>query len=123
MRPESIPQGRGRMVIWALIGWTIFLWVSRLRNVLTNDDLTSTGRAVRIGVVVVFVVLAAWALTGLRRGRVLAIQVLIGWTIVYWLVRHTGILIDDYSVGFKLIHTVLAIISIGLAASSARILK
>lgn len=103
-----------------MVGWTVFLWVSRLRNVLTNDELSSVGRALRIAVVVLFVALASWAAIGVRSGRDRPVWVLIIWTIGYWLVRHTGILIDDYSVGFKLVHTVLAIMSIGLAALSAR---
>ena len=51
--------------IWVLIGWTVFQWLSRLRNVLNDEDLTSSGRAIRVGVVVVFVALAAasaWAM-------------------------------------------------------------
>lgn len=107
-------------VLWAMVGWTIFLWVSRLRNVLGNDELSSAGRAVRVGVVVVFVALAAVASVGIRRRQAPLIWVLIVWTIGYWLVRHSGILFGDYSAGFKLVHTALAVVSLGLAGLSAR---
>jgi hypothetical protein len=33
----------------------------------------------------------------------------------YWLVRGTGILVADHDVGFKVVHTVLMVISIVLA--------
>ena len=41
-----------------LIGWTLFLWASRTRNVVSNDALSAWGTAWRLGVVVVFVALA-----------------------------------------------------------------
>jgi len=119
--------------IWVLIGWTVFLWVSRLRNVLNNDELTSSGRAIRVGVVVIFVVLAgltAGAVRQLRKhggagrlGKMPAkiIGLFIAWTAGYWLIRGIGILIDgDYSIGFKAVHTVLMTVSLTLALLAAR---
>jgi len=105
-----------RLSPWILIGWTVALWLSRLRNVLTNEDLTSTGRGLRVGVVVVFVALAAGAALGVRRKRLLPLAALVVWTIGYWLVRGTGILIGDWTISFKVVHTVLMVVSIGLAA-------
>ena len=109
-----------------MIAWTLFLWISRLRNVLGNDELTSNGRAIRIGVVVIFVVLAlAAAASVLRRlpanvgSKVINFFLL--WTFGYWLIRGIGILMDgDYSVGFKAVHTVLMGVSITLSALTAR---
>ena len=40
--------------IWVVIGWTFFLWLSRLRNVVTNDEFSSSARSIRIGIVVGF---------------------------------------------------------------------
>ena len=96
-----------------LVGWSVFLWISRLRNVLADDDLTDFGRGWRIAVVVIFVVLAilAW----MRRTTTWAVPVLVWWTIGFWLVRGGGILIDDHSVSFKVIHTALMAVSIGAA--------
>ncbi len=105
---------------WALIAWTIFLWLSRLRNVLVNDELTSGGRAIRIGVVVLFVVLAGAAVYGYRRAQPVLVWVLAVWTVGYWLVRGIGILVGDYSVGFKMVHTVLMVVSLTLAGLAAR---
>jgi hypothetical protein len=83
---------------------------------LADDDLTTTGRAVRIGVVAVFVLLALAAAANLRQAKPGGLIVLIVWTVGYWLVRGGGILIGDWSVGFKVVHTVLMAVSIGLAA-------
>lgn len=93
-----------------LVGWTVFLWGSRLRNVLGNDELDDWGVTWRVAVVAVFVVLAVAAATGR------AVGLLVWWTIGFWLVRGGGILIDgDYDAGFKLIHTALMVVSIGAA--------
>ena len=100
---------------WILTSWTVFLWLSRLRNVLGDEDLTSGGRAWRIAVVVVFVLLAVVAAAGLIRRTMVPLLVLIVWTVCYWLVRGTGILLGDWSVSFKVVHTVLMVVSLGLA--------
>lgn len=92
-----------------MVGWTLFLWVSRLRNVVGNDDLTAFGTTWRVGVVVVFVGLALVAATGR------AVGLFVGWTVGYWAVRGGGILIDDYDAGFKAVHTALMAVSIGVA--------
>jgi hypothetical protein len=118
-----------------LIGWTLFLWLSRLRNVVNNDELTSSGRAIRIGVVVIFVVFAGLTAVAVRQMRAAqgrpgrgnsawqskTIGLFIAWTAGYWLIRGVGILIDgDYSIGFKTVHTVLMAVSLTLAFLTAR---
>lgn len=97
---------------WLLIAWTVFLWTSRLRNVLNDDDLTTTGLVIRIAIVVLFVVLAIWAGVGWLRNRRLPIMVLIVWSIGYWVIRGGGILIGDWSASFKIVHTVLMVVSL-----------
>jgi len=106
---------------WVLFGWTVFVWLSRLRNILSNEDLSTNGRIVRVAVVVVFVSLAAAAAVAVRKKRPAVLVLFLAWTVGYWLVRGTGILIDgDYSVRFKLVHTVLMVVSITLSALTAR---
>lgn len=112
MRSNRLPMN-------LLIGWTLFVWLTRARNIVTDDDL-STGEAVwRLAVVVAFVGLAV-ALVVARRSDRLPVTPVLGvtviWTIGYWLVRGTGIIIDDHELGFTIVHTVLMAISIGLVA-------
>jgi len=107
--------------IWVLIAWTVFLWLSRLRNVLNNDELSSGGRAIRVGVVVIFVGLGLAAALAVRRRQPRLLVGFLAWTVGYWLIRGIGILIDgDYSVGFKAVHTVLMVVSLTLSALTAR---
>ena len=112
---------RDRLAVPILIAWTAFIWISRLRNVLGNDDLSSAAELWRISVVVVFVALAGGALWAWRsrhdepgRSR-WPVRVLCVWTVGFWTVRGVGIVLDDHTVGFTVVHTVLMAISIGLA--------
>lgn len=118
MAPPSSPRSRvevlARLRSWpalaVLVGWTLVLWLSRLRNVLGNDELTGWGVGWRAGVVAVFVGLALAATTGRL------VDALVWWTVGFWLVRGGGILIDgSYDAGFKLIHTALMVVSISAA--------
>ena len=97
-----------------LIGWTLFLWASRTRNVVSNDALSAWGTGWRLGVVVVFIAMAVVALRRSARNRVL--PVLVWWTIGYWLVRGGGIVFDaNYDGSFKVVHSALMVVSIGAA--------
>ena len=40
--------------------------------------------------------------------------------IVVWLLRGTDILLDDYDLGFKVVHTILAVVTIGLGVVVVR---
>jgi hypothetical protein len=73
-------------------------------------------------VALLFLVLAAvtatlplglWHRRPLGSTRLVAIFCL--WTIAFWSVRGAGLLLADHEVGFKVVHTVLAGVSIGLA--------
>ena len=114
---------RARLPLIVLVGWTIFLWLSRLRNVLRDDDLSGAGIAWRVAVVVVFVALAIAVVVAMRTGRPPlreTVTALVGWTIAFWLVRGTGILLDDHDTSFTVVHTVLMVVSIGVAVWAGR---
>ena len=109
---------RARLPLYSLVGWTLFVWVTRTRNVITDDDLTNFGMAWRVGAAVVFVVLALAALVAARRWparATLLLGALVLWTTGWWLIRGVGILLDDHEVGFKIVHSILMIVSIELA--------
>ncbi len=102
-----------------LIGWTLFVWLTRLRNVVTDDELSTGEAAWRLVPVVAFLGLALLLVIARRRGRVPVTPVLAVFvvaTIGYWLVRGTAIIVADHDLGFTIVHTVLMAVSIGLAA-------
>jgi hypothetical protein len=49
-----------------------------------------------------------------------AVLALAGWTVGVWVVRDVGILTGDHGVGFKVVHTVLAVVSIALSVFAWR---
>lgn len=121
---------RSRLLL-PLVVWTLFVWVSRLRNVWSDDELSSGGQMIRTVVALVFIGFAT--ATGVRmrrlRGQPLEtadrwlIRGFVIWTIGFWTIRGVGIILDDHSVGFTVVHTVLMIISITLALVAARVLS
>ncbi len=65
------------------------------------------------------VAFAGVVIAALRSGRPplrQAVRVLALWTILFWLVRGTAILIDDHDASFKAIHSALMAVSLGAAA-------
>ena len=100
--------------------WTVFIWGQRLINI-ANDDLQgfdlawSTGRAlafVAVGVAVLIVTVKPVAPSTMRRVVGVAAAV----TIALWSVQVVLIALRDYSVGFIVVHAVLGVVSISLAA-------
>ena len=104
--------------------WSLGVWASRVRNILA-DDLEGVDLWWRLGLAGSFVVLSLWVFRsayGLWRdgasdpltcvsGAALSLAIA---NIVVWPVRAYQILVDDWSAGFKAVHTVLAVISVGL---------
>jgi hypothetical protein len=101
-----------------LVGWTLFVWVTRIRNIIGDDELAGGERAWRLGAAVLFVVfaLALLVVRSFAADRTTVVLApFVVFSVGYWLVRGTGILIADHDVGFKVVHTVLMVISIVLA--------
>ena len=93
-----------RWPLYALVGWTVFVWAGRIRN--GGSYLLAAS----------FLALAAIALW--RRGR--WVTALAAYTIVVWAIRTPLILVHDHPGGFKVVHTVLAVVSIALAVVAER---
>ena len=121
---------RGRGLLVAFGAWTLFVWGTRIDNILGQDDLTTAGRAARLALALSFTVLAvallaaAWRSRAQRRDltRVEVLVVAVGavWTTGVWVVRGIGIAVGDHPGGFIAVHTALAVVSIGLAALTVR---
>ncbi len=113
-----------RFAVPLLAGWSLGVWAARIRNILA-DDLVGFELAWRLGLAASFVLLGLWAVRSavvLWRdgasdwwfcvsGAVLSLAVL---NIVVWPVRAYQIAIGDWSGGFKVVHTVLATVSVVL---------
>lgn len=98
----------------AFAGWTLFVWLGRIRNAVAGDE--------GLGPVLLAAsfVLLACAVLG-TRGRREAVVALAGWTLAVWAVRAVDIaLFSDHDAGFVVVHVVLAAVSVGLAAWAVR---
>lgn len=93
-----------RWPVYALVAWTVFVWAGRIRN----------GGSVLLAAS--FLVLAAVALW--RRGW--WVTALAAYTVAVWAIRTPVILLHDHPAGFKVVHTVLAVVSIALAIAAQR---
>lgn len=119
---------------FALCAWTLFVWLNRIKNVF--DDRVSVGGELegwsftwRFGVAILFclcAILGAGLVVAVNRttsneGKSTLIApatrffaaFAIGGSL-WWFVRGISTLFADFSVGFKVVHTVLALVTIGL---------
>lgn len=103
--------------VLVLVLWTLFVWSTRISTAASGGDtgaaLVATGFSVAA-----LVTGAAW----LRRAswQRTAVVVLSALTGAVWLVRTPMIWVNDHPVGFKVVHTVLAVASIALALWAER---
>lgn len=114
----------------ALSAWTVLVWTTRIRNIWTDDSLTTSGqlwRTALAGAFTVFAVVTAGAWLRARRAdRATSsflpvwIRAFAVWTIVVWSIRAVQIGGAGHGVAFKAVHTMLAIVSVGLALWAAR---
>lgn len=106
-----------------MCGFAIFVWITRIKNAAGDGAMSSTGKAIAITTSLLFAAAASvlvvahlrrlpWARSG-----AIVFGVVSG---VYWIVRAITIAARDHSAGFKAVHIVLALISVGLAAWTLR---
>lgn len=101
----------------ALIGWTLFVWGGRIRNILDDDALAGWSMTWRLALAGAFVLAAIAALAAaLLRSRAISATaiVLAVFGIVVWLIRGIDIALGDHSAAFIAVHTALAMITIVL---------
>ena len=94
-----------------LVVWTLFVWATRIRNVVTGG-----GGAGELIVPVGLTALAAAAIFDRRRGA----PVLAAATIAVWAVRLPLVMAHHHPAAFKAVHAALAAISVGLAVAVLR---
>lgn len=106
---------------------TLFIWGNRIWLAWTNPDDTVAEKLVWSTPITLFV-LAALAvglllLRGVDRRSaafVRLVQAFAGGTIVYWAIRAPMILLADHPGPFKVVHAVLAVVSVASAALALR---
>lgn len=101
----------------ALAAWTAFVWGTRVRNIV-RDGGGTLSLLVALGLVALAVIVAiALVRGGTPRWAVPALATA---TVAAWVVRAPVILLGDHGVGFKVVHTGLALVSIALAVAALR---
>jgi hypothetical protein len=109
---------RRRPFALALVGWTFFVWTTRIANIwrdqaLDNDKLGRTGLALSFTLLALAVVVTLWRRAA--SASLVAVGALAAWSVVVWVVRDVRILLADHDGAFKLVHIVLGVVSIVLA--------
>lgn len=105
--------------------WTVVVWTTRIRNIWTDESLSTAAQVGRTALAVVFTVFAAVTIGAWIKGRRdggsvipctrLWIRAFAVWTVGVWAVRAVQIGLADHGTAFKVVHTVLAVVSVGLA--------
>ncbi len=108
-----------------LCAWTFFVWTTRIRNIWTDDSLTTGGQAWRTALSLSFTAFAAAVVVLWVRARqdrhavpssaAVLVRAFAVWTTGVWVLRGVQIGAADHEVAFKAVHTVLAVVSIALA--------
>src|SRR4029453_15862435 len=107
-----------------LVGWTLFVWATRIANVWRDEALDTGEKWGRTALATSFTFLAVAVLVALvvRSGRAIraTVAVLAGWTVVVWVVRDMRIALAAPALGFTVVHVVLGVVSIVLAVLAWR---
>lgn len=116
---------RRRPATVALVAWTLFVWTSRIRNIWADDTLSTSEQVSSTALALSFTVLAIVAAVTVlrpvsRRGAAFGVVALAAWTVAVWAVRTPAILVHDHSAAFTVVHVVLAVVSVALAALAVR---
>ena len=119
-RPMTL---RSRSVLIAFVVWTFFVWANRISNTLRSEEsagaktfstvLSVVMLAFAIGVVVVLI--KAWK-TQVSAGGAKVLMAAAALTVVVWLIRVPQILMANHGAPFKIVHLMLGVVSVVLAA-------
>jgi len=100
--------------------WNVAMWSARVRNIVGDPDLDTTGRlwwslpAVLFAAGGAVALLRRW-LPGTAAGWV--VRAAASCTVVYWPVRTVLLVGNGHAAGFVAVHVVLAVVSVGLATA------
>lgn len=115
--------------VTAFAALTLFIWTTRIPLAWTNDEDTMGEKLLWSTPITLFWLAAAVLLVLQARGEGTSptstrlARVFAAGTIIYWTIRIVMILAGDWSIGFKVVHAVLAIASSIAAALAWRSLE
>jgi hypothetical protein len=117
-----------RWLLALFTAWTVFVWGNRISNAWSSAGESTSTKVVSTVLAGSFLLLASGGIVVLVRswrspigdGAVRFLVVFAGWTTLVWSVRIVLIVAADHSVGFKVVHAALGLISIALAVGVAR---
>lgn len=111
----------------AFCGVTLFIWGNRVWLAWTNTEDSLARKVVWSVPITAFVVCAVVLLVALVRGAdpsarwfVRTVRGFAGGTVVFWAIRAPMITLADHPGGFKVVHAVLAIVSVVAAVAAWR---
>ena len=105
---------RARPAATALAVWSLLIWTTRIRNIWTDEELSSGEQWSRTALALSFTVLAlavGYAVLRSASWQRPVVRLLAAWTIAVWVVRSIGIATADHDGAFIAVHLVLAIVS------------
>jgi hypothetical protein len=116
---------RSRRAALALVAWTFLVWTTRIANIWRDEALDTAGKVGRTALALSFTLLAVAVLVAIwrrlpARTTRAAVFALAAWTTGVWIVRGIGIAAGDHEAAFIVVHLVLAVVSITLAALAVR---
>ena len=96
-------------VLFAFVAWTLFVWAVRIKN--------ADGS---VGAVLLSLTFIVPAVAALVRPAVV-LRPLVYWTAAVWAWRIVDIVVaSDHGIGFKVVHTVLGVVSVVLGVAALR---
>ena len=123
-----MPPARLRPAV-ALSAFTLLVWTTRIRNIWTDESLSTSGQVGRTALSLTFTAFAVAVLwlwwQGRTRGRApgsasLVVRLFAAWTIGVWAVRAVQIASAGHDAAFVAVHTLLAVASTVLAVWATR---
>ena len=112
----------------ALAAWTLLVWTTRIRNIWTDEALSTAGQVGRTALALAFTAFAVATIALRVRARrattpamaPAVVRAFALWTTAVWVVRGVQIATADHDLAFVAVHSALAVVSIGLAVWADR---
>ena len=106
------------------MAWTFFVWTTRIANIWRDEALAtgerSAARPWPLSFTLLAIAVAGGPVAAVRTGDGDGRRGARGWSVAVWVVRDARILLADHDVAFIVVHVVLGVVSVVLAALAWR---